>query len=139
MSDPAWSTSTRHLDTDIVVAFLRGDLRVSERLRAHADQIAVSALVAGELLYGARTSARPDENLEALDRFFQVVPVVPFDRAAAEAYSRIRLGLRRIGRPAGEIDTLVAAVALAHGATLVTHNTRHFQHIPDLRSEDWLA
>jgi tRNA(fMet)-specific endonuclease VapC len=37
------------------------------------------------------------------------------------------------------MDLLIAAVALARDLTLVTHNTRHFQEVPDLRLEDWLA
>lgn len=34
---------------------------------------------------------------------------------------------------------LIAAVALANDAVLVTHNIKHFEYIEDLRLEDWLA
>ncbi len=37
------------------------------------------------------------------------------------------------------IDALIAAVALAHDLTLVTHNARDFEQIPDIRLADWLA
>ena len=40
---------------------------------------------------------------------------------------------------AQDVDALIAAIAKHHGATLVTHNTRHFQHISDLSLEDWLV
>ena len=36
-------------------------------------------------------------------------------------------------------DLMIAAVALAHDLTLVTHNTADFQAIPGLRLEDWLS
>lgn len=36
-------------------------------------------------------------------------------------------------------DLFIAATALVHGLTLVTHNTRHFQNVPHLAVEDWLA
>ena len=36
-------------------------------------------------------------------------------------------------------DLLIAATALVHGLTLVTHNTRHFQNVPNLEVEEWLA
>jgi tRNA(fMet)-specific endonuclease VapC len=34
-------------------------------------------------------------------------------------------------------DLLIASTALAYGATLVTHNTREFERVPDLQIEDW--
>jgi predicted nucleic acid-binding protein len=69
--------------------------------------------------------------------FLELVQVVPFDEACAEAYSRIRLDLRQKGRMSSEIDNLIAAVSLAKGATLVTRNVGHFQTIEGLRIEDW--
>ena len=43
------------------------------------------------------------------------------------------------GRTKGEIDTLIATVAVANEAILVTHNTKHFENIEGLSLEDWLA
>jgi len=57
--------------------------------------------------------------------------------ASADAYSQIRVALRQKGRPTGEIDALIAAVALANNAVLVTHNTKHFENIEGLNLEDW--
>jgi tRNA(fMet)-specific endonuclease VapC len=92
-----------------------------------------------ERLYGARASARAPENSERVRELLQVVEVTDFDQASTEAYSRIRLALRQKGQPIGEMDMLIAAVALAHEAILVTHNTKHFENIEGLRLEDWLS
>lgn len=100
--------------------------------------MAVSSLVLAELRFGARASARAGENIERLDQFLQILEVVDFDAASAEAYSRIRLSLRQKGRPTGEMDLLIEAVALANDAVLVTHNTKHFENIEGLVLEDWL-
>jgi predicted nucleic acid-binding protein len=43
------------------------------------------------------------------------------------------------GRPTMSTDLFIAATALVHDLTLVTHNTRHFQNVPDLAVEDWLV
>jgi len=41
--------------------------------------------------------------------------------------------LKKVGRA----DLLIAAIALAHRATLVTRNVRDFQQIPGLILENW--
>jgi len=38
----------------------------------------------------------------------------------------------------GEMDLLIASVAMAHKAILVTHNVKHFEQIEGLLLEDWL-
>ena len=128
----------RHLDTNIIIAYLNGNQKVAERLKAHLPEIAVSSLVLAELRYGARASARASENLQRLEQFLQIVSVVDFDQASADSYSHLRLDLRCKGRPTGEMDLLIASVAVAHQAILVTHNTKHFSQIEGLAVEDWL-
>lgn len=36
-------------------------------------------------------------------------------------------------------DLLIAATAIVHDLTLVTHDLSHFQRVPKLRVADWLA
>jgi tRNA(fMet)-specific endonuclease VapC len=48
----------------------------------------------------------------------------------------LRAALEAAGTPLGGMDTLIAAHALAIGATLVT-NDHAFQHVPGLTVEDW--
>ena len=127
------------IDTNTVIAYFNGDTQVAARLKLLLPEVAISSLVLAELLYGARASARATENLERVRQFLAIVPVVDFDESSAEAYSQIRLALRRKGRPTGEVDALIASVAVAHGATLVTHNTKHFEQIEGLALEDWLV
>jgi tRNA(fMet)-specific endonuclease VapC len=45
--------------------------------------------------------------------------------------------LRRIGRPCGAIDPLIAGTAVSHGLILVTRNVRHFEPIEELAVENW--
>jgi tRNA(fMet)-specific endonuclease VapC len=37
-----------------------------------------------------------------------------------------------------DFDLAIAATALAHGLTMVTHNTRHFNRVPGLVLDDWI-
>lgn len=63
--------------------------------------------------------------------------VLPLDEKAAREASGVDAALRRSGTAIGPMDTLIAGIALAHRATLVTHNVAEFRRIRGLRVEDW--
>ena len=125
------------LDTNVVVAFLNGDKSVLKRIRVEIDKIALSTLVVAELDYGAKVSQRSEENLEKLYRLVDIVQVVPFDIECAKIFGTIKSKLRSLGKPTGEVDALIAATAMAHEATLVTTNKKHFENIEGLKIEVW--
>ena len=125
------------LDTNVVVAFLNGEGSVLKRIKDEIDRIALSPLVIAELDYGAKVSHKAKENLEKLYRFVDIVQIVPFDIECAKVFGTIKSRLRSLGKPTGEVDTLIAATALAHEATLVTANKRHFENIEGLKVEIW--
>lgn len=127
----------RHLDTSIIVAYLRGERALSDRIKDHLPEISVSTIVLAELEFGARASKRPAENLAKLAEFMAITAVLSFDTTCASHYGEIRNRLKIAGRPIGETDTLIAAVALAHQATLVTRNKKHFENVDGLAIEEW--
>jgi tRNA(fMet)-specific endonuclease VapC len=86
---------------------------------------------------GAARSQRPKLTRAAQDSFFARFASLPFDDAAADAYGRIDGMLKSRGMSIGPLDTQIAAIAIAHNLTLVTHNTRHFSRVPQLSIEDW--
>lgn len=127
-----------HLDTNIVIALFNGNQLVATKLAENLPEVAISSLVVGELLYGARASQKVQPNLTILYQFLQTVQIAPYDFQCAEMYSQIRVLLRKKGRPTGETDLLIASVALANQAKLITHNLKHFENIDNLVLEDWL-
>jgi tRNA(fMet)-specific endonuclease VapC len=94
-------------------------------------------VVKAELLYGARNGSRADENLSTLDRFFTPFLSLAFDDDAAAHYGIVRSQLKREGRPIGGNDLLIASIALAHDATLVTRDAGEFRRVSGLRVETW--
>ena len=65
------------------------------------------------------------------------VCLLSFDDRAAEAYGTIRGDLEKQGTPIGPNDLLIAAIALANSAILITHNSREFGRVAALKMEDW--
>jgi tRNA(fMet)-specific endonuclease VapC len=129
----------RLLDTSVCVAWLDGrDLGVKRQLASlKREDLCLCSVVKAELLYGARASARVRENLERLQKLFALFPSLPFDDDASEHYGALRAQLRRAGTPIGGNDMLIASIALAADATLVTRNEQEFRLVPGLRVEVW--
>ena len=53
--------------------------------------------------------------------------ILPFDRPAASAYAAIAAERRALGRPISQFDCQIAAIALAHGASVATRNTSDYE------------
>jgi tRNA(fMet)-specific endonuclease VapC len=127
------------LDTNACIKYLTERSEpVLTRIRKHGpSEVALCSIVKSELLYGAHKSARADDNLATLTRFFEPFVSYPVDDAAAEIAGRVRATLDAQGSPIGPNDLLIAAVALANSLTLVTHNLDEFGRVPELTIEDW--
>ena len=126
-------------DTNVWIQFLSPDNnRIKDRmLSVESSAIQLCSVVKAELFFGAEKSNRKSENHEVLRNLFTDVASVPFGDDAARKYGEIRAELSRAGTPIGPNDLMIAAIALVHGSTLVTHNTREFSRIKDLKLEDW--
>jgi tRNA(fMet)-specific endonuclease VapC len=118
------------VDTNICIYIIEGK---SDAARARIEQFApgevvTSAICYAELMRGldpADASARA-----AVKDFFAIIPVLDFDRSAAERFGSIPFRRR-------SFDRLIAAHALALGVTLVTNNEADFADVPDLVVENW--
>lgn len=127
------------LDTNVCIKLLNGDVpSVAQKLaQLEPEEICLCTIVQLELYYGAYRGTRTEQNLSKLARFFDQFAVLPFDEAAAKIAGEIRSQLNKLGTPIGGYDLQIAALALAHDLTLVTHNTREFGRIEGLTYEDW--
>ena len=56
---------------------------------------------------------------------------------AMETYAKIRAELELKGQRIDTIDCLIGSTALVYGMTIVTHNSKHFDRIPGIQTEDW--
>lgn len=111
--------------------------RKIEELAARGESLATTRFNLAELYVGLARSNRPDEDEKAIEALLQDVEILDFNDAAARLFGSITGFLQQRGTPAGDMDVLIAATALAYGHPLITRNTRHFRHIPDLPVEEY--
>ncbi|WP_353572643.1 type II toxin-antitoxin system VapC family toxin [Candidatus Albibeggiatoa sp. nov. BB20] len=129
------------LDTNVCIVFLneRSERLKRRLLMQHSHELAVCSVVKAELFYGAMKSINPTKAIQKQHYFLNHFISLPFDDNAAQHYGEIRAALAKQGQPIGPNDFMIAAIALSHNLTLVTHNTREFSRIPHLTIEDWEA
>jgi len=97
----------------------------------------MSIVTYGELLFGAEKSQHPKPAEERLNRFVELVPVLPLPDNSPHHYARIRAKLERAGTPIGANDLWIAAHALASELILASNNLREFDRVSGLVTENW--
>jgi tRNA(fMet)-specific endonuclease VapC len=127
------------LDANAWIRFLRDPHSpVVPRLRGKRPvEVCVCSVVVAELYYGCLRSAKPAANRAKVEALLRSHRSLVFDDAAAEHFAMVRRHLESQGTPVGPYDMQIAAIALANGCTLVTHNTQEFGRVPGLPLEDW--
>src|SRR5436190_14974935 len=110
------------LDTGSAGDYIHRRHGVYEQTRAavaNGHRVGIGLPVLAELWYGVENSSSRERNAERLRRVLPDLIVWPLTEQSAEAYGRIAAELRRAGRPIGQIDMLIAAIALSLGKTTV--------------------
>ena len=117
------------LDANAYSLLEGGHVGIADLVR-RAEEVLLSAIVVGELLYGFRRGSRFEENLAKLRSFLDSpsVTIEPVGLATADRYSRIAAALRAKGRPIPANDMWIAAHAMETGAELVSADG-HFEHV----------
>jgi tRNA(fMet)-specific endonuclease VapC len=122
------------IDTDVVANWLKGRQEEVTLLSSFgAEDLAISLITYGEIYDGIYYGRNPEANERIFQQFLRWVEVLPLNRSIMKQFARIRGHLRRSGPLIGDPDLLIAATALYHDLTVVTHNTRHFSRVPDLK------
>lgn len=126
------------LDTDIVIYTIKErPARVREAFNRHAEEIAMSAVTLGELVFGAQKSQQREANLRVVEGMAARLAVLPFDASAAMHFGQLRAELASAGRTIGPYAMMIAAHARSCGLVLVTNNLREFERVAGLRLENW--
>ena len=135
------------LDTDTLTHFSYGNAKVRQKIEeAGEEELAVAVITRNEVLRGRAESlvkaANEEELRKAVERFHQAeetlatFAVVSFNEDAIKHFGTLRKqrNLKKMGRA----DMLIACIALAHNALLVTRNTKDYKNVTGLRLDNWV-
>ena len=128
------------LDTNVMVDICNGRAGVrecfDEAVRDGAE-VVVSPVASHELLYGCLISPRPQHHLDRAQILLADLRPVDLTHEDGLSAARIRQDLRRLGRPIGAYDLLIAGQALNRGWTVVSANLREYTRVDNLLVVDW--
>lgn len=129
------------LDTNICIYALKNTYpSLSQKLfQIHPDEIAVSAVTVSELEYGAAKSKWAQQTSFRMHMFLAAFTILPFSEQDAVKAGQIRAFLEEKGKIIGPYDIQIAAQGVSRGLIVVTHNTKEFSRVPDVRLEDWVS
>lgn len=127
------------LDTNAVSAEFRSATPIGRKLATLSSaQWCISSITWSELCFGLALRPEAIRLARLLEAFGRIARILPWDANAAKQHGRLRAAQRLKGQPIGDFDEMIAAHAISVGAILVTDNTRHFDRIDGLITENWL-
>ena len=127
------------LDTTMVIHTMKNrPQQVKRRFLQHENQICISSVTLGELVFGAEHSRQVERNLADIEAMVARLDVLPFDTKAAYHFGQIRAALYAKGQPIGPYDMMIAGHARAYGLIVVTNNVNEFARVPGLLIENWI-
>ena len=124
------------LDTDVCIELIKHNERVLDKVEAvGADHCFVTEITIAELFYGAAKSGRPEQfnDVEYILQSFDLKPLLPSLRLYGENKALLEDKVQMIG----EFDLLIGSCAVYNNLIMVTSNLKHFDHIPNIKLEDW--
>lgn len=128
------------LDTTFLVDLGRKDPAAWKKLEELRDKripLTTTAINAAELFKGAYRSKEPDKEADKARQILRIARLLELNLDACERYGRLLSTLLSKGETVGDLDTLIASVALAHNQALITKNNEHFTRIPGLVIESY--
>ncbi|MFQ5821993.1 MAG: type II toxin-antitoxin system VapC family toxin [Candidatus Heimdallarchaeota archaeon] len=128
------------LDSDIMMAFLRGDQDAVAKIKEldPEREVVSTAINALELFVGiVAVEGVSGKRVEATREFLSTLTIFPLNTGAAERTTYILNTLKKMGTPIGLKDSLIAGIVLENNLTLVTQNIKHFERVAGLKLESW--
>jgi tRNA(fMet)-specific endonuclease VapC len=132
------------IDTTVLIDLVGSKNQNREKALSKIDQLiqrnetlVTTRFNIAELYVGVERSAKPKSEEQVINNLLKFITVLEFDDTAARLFGQITAYLQIIGKPAGDMDILIAATAMASNHILITRNSKHFSNIPELKTEGY--
>ena len=127
-------------DTNICIYAINGrHPKLTEKIfKVSPDEILISAVTVSELEYGASKSNWGERTRQIMHAFLANFEILNFTEKDACVLGQNRAFLERSGQTIGIMDLMIGSQAVSNDLICVTHNTKEFIRIPDIRLEDWV-
>ena len=128
------------LDTNIITAFLKNDLRVVQRVSDYLelfDKLTINIISYYEILRGLKDLGN-EEKLRRFEDFIQENDLIFLKKESVEKAAEIYAYLKRDGNLLEDADILMAAIAIVEDLVIITNNINHFKRVVGLRIENWI-
>lgn len=126
------------LDTNMLSEIMRPepDRKIADWIvRQPSDELFTATVCQAEILSGlaimpnGRRRADLEEAARAMFADDFEGRILPFDAEAASGYAEVFAARRKVGRPSGTVDLMLAAIARVRGASVVTRNVADFEGV----------
>lgn len=126
-------------DSSEIIALERNRGMVESLITGREEEpFGISVVTVAELLHGVERADNETRRLRRqafVEKVIELLPIFPFDVAAARIYARIWASLVQRGFTVGAHDLIIAATAISLDYTVITSNRRDFEKIEGLRLE----
>ena len=103
------------------------------------NRIVISSVTYAEMMFGSVGKKASPKHKNMVKEFVsRIDEILPWDRDAVDATTKIRSDLSAQGMPIGANDSAIAGHAISSGCVLVTNNVREFSRVDGLIYEDWV-
>jgi predicted nucleic acid-binding protein len=132
------------IDTTVLIDLVGSKSKYREKALFKIDQLiqrnetlVTTRFNIAELYVGVERSANQKSEEQVIHHLLKFISVLEFDDMAARLFGQITAYLQTIGKPAGDMDVLIAATAMVSNHILITRNSKHFMNIPELMVEEY--
>jgi len=128
------------LDTNIITAFLKNDLRVVQRISDYLElfeKLTINIISYYEILRGLKDLGN-EEKLKKFRGFIQENELVSIRKETVEKAAEIYTYLKKEGNLIEDADILMASTAIVEDLVLITNNIKHFKRVKGLRIDNWI-